>query len=116
MLQVATGLTFGLGLALFAQTTYLPLSLSVILVVGAASTRRSARSTTHSFRAIVDDEFRGRVMSIHQLGWGSSAIGGLADGPPLPQAISAPFALSISGVAIAARSDLAYRGSNEGKE
>ena len=99
LLQVATGLTFGLGLALFAQTTYLPLSLSVILVVGAASTAFGTINNT-LLQSIVDDEFRGRVMSIHQLGWGSSAIGGLLMGS-LAQAVNAPFALSLSGVAIA---------------
>ena len=30
--------------------------------------------------SIVNDEFRGRVMSIHQRGWGSSSIGGLLIG------------------------------------
>ena len=39
-------------------------------------------------------------MSIHQLGWGSSAIGGLLMGS-LAQAVSAPFALGVSGVAVA---------------
>ena len=99
LLQVASGLMFGLGLLLFAQITYLPASLSFILVVGAASTAFGTINNT-LLQSIVDDEFRGRVMSIHQLGWGSSAIGGLLMGS-LAQAVSAPFALSVSGVAIA---------------
>ncbi len=99
VLQVATGLTFGIGLLLFAQITYLPASLSFILIVGAASTVFGTVNNT-LLQSIVDDEFRGRVMSIHQLGWGSSAIGGLLMGS-LAQAVSAPFALSVSGVAVA---------------
>ena len=99
LLQVASGLMFGLGLLLFAQITYLPASLSFILVVGAASTAFGTINNT-LLQSIVVDEFRGRVMSIHQLGWGSSAIGGLLMGS-LAQAVSAPFALSLSGVAIA---------------
>ena len=99
LLQVVTGLTYGAGLLLFAQITYLPASLSFILVVGAASTAFGTINNT-LLQSIVDDEFRGRVMSIHQLGWGSSAIGGLLMGS-LAQAVSAPFALSVSGVAIA---------------
>ena len=99
LLQVATGLTYGVGLLLFSQITYLPASLSFILVVGAASTAFGTINNT-LLQSIVDDEFRGRVMSIHQLGWGSSAIGGLLMGS-LAQAISAPFALSVSGVAVA---------------
>ena len=99
LLQVATGLTFGLGLLLFSQITYLPVSLLAILVVGAASTAFGTVNNT-LLQSIVDDEFRGRVMSIHQLGWGSSAIGGLLMGS-LAQAVSAPFALGVSGVAVA---------------
>ena len=112
-LQVATGLTFGLGLLLFAQTAYLPVSLVVILIVGAASTAFGTINNT-LLQSIVDDEFRGRVMSIHQLGWGSSAIGGLLMGS-LAQAAGAPFALSLSGAAVAlgatALTVLAMRGS-----
>ncbi len=99
LLQIATGLTFGVGLFLFAQITYLPASLSAILVVGAASTAFGTINNT-LLQSIVDDEFRGRVMSIHQLGWGSSAVGGLLMGS-LAQAVNAPFSLSVSGVAVA---------------
>ena len=98
-LQVATGLSFGLGLVLFAQTTYLPFALPVILVVGAASTAFGTINNT-LLQSIVDNEFRGRVMSIHQLGWGSSAIGGLLMGS-LAETVTAPFALSVSGAAVA---------------
>ena len=98
-LQVATGLSFGLGLVLFAQTAYLPFALPVIFVVGAASTAFGTINNT-LLQSIVDNEFRGRVMSIHQLGWGSSAIGGLLMGS-LAETVSAPFALSVSGAAVA---------------
>ena len=99
ILQVGTGLAYGLGLVLFSQIAYLPVSLLMILVVGAASTAFGTVNNT-LLQSIVDDEFRGRVMSIHQLGWGSSAIGGLLMGT-LAQAFNAPFALSVSGVAVA---------------
>lgn len=99
LLQVATGLAFGLGLVLFAHVTYLPASLSVVLVVGAASTAFGTINNT-LLQSVVVDEFRGRVMSIHQLGWGSSAVGGLLLGS-LAQAAGASFALSVSGAAVA---------------
>ena len=51
-------------------------------------------------QSIVDDEFRGRVMSIHQLGWGASAIGGLLMGF-LAQTVDVPFALTVSGLVTA---------------
>lgn len=98
-LQIMTGLGFGLGLVLFSQITYLPASMGVILIVGAASTAFGTINNT-LLQSIVADEFRGRVMSIHQLGWGSSAIGGLLMGS-IAQAVSAPFALSASGVIMA---------------
>ena len=69
LLQVASGLMFGLGLLLFAQITYLPASLSFILVVGAASTAFGTINNT-LLQSIVDDEFRGRVMSHPSAGLG----------------------------------------------
>ena len=113
LLQVVTGLTYGVGLLLFSQITYLPASLSFILIVGAASTAFGTINNT-LLQSIVDDEFRGRVMSIHQLGWGSSAIGGLLMGT-LAQAISAPFALGVSGVAVALGATSLTGAGDEGK-
>ena len=43
------------------------------------------------------EEFRGRVMSVHQLAWGSTALGGAIMGV-LAQTISAPFAVTLGGV------------------
>jgi MFS family permease len=100
LLQLATGVGFGLGLALFSQITWLPASIAVIWLVGACSVAFSSINNA-LIQGIVADEVRGRVMSIHQLGWGASAIGGLVMGT-LAQAVSAPFALMLAGTVMAA--------------
>ena len=99
-LQLATGVGFGLGLALFSQMTWFPLAVVVILVVGGCSSAFGLINNT-LIQSIVSDEYRGRVMSIHQLGWGASAIGGLLMGS-LAESISAQFALSLGGIVTAA--------------
>jgi len=111
-LQLFAGVGFGLGLALFSRMTSLPASIAVLVIVAGCSTAFGAINNT-ILQSIVSDEFRGRVMSIHQLGWGMSAIGGLLMGV-LAQSVNAPFALTLSGlvtaVATGGFSLLAWRG------
>ena len=47
-------------------------------------------------QTLVDEEFRGRVLSINQLTWGASALGGLLMGY-LAQRFDAPFAMTLGG-------------------
>jgi len=47
-------------------------------------------------QTLVDEEFRGRVMSINQLTWGASALGGLLMGY-LAQRFDAPAAMTVGG-------------------
>jgi MFS family permease len=98
-LQMLTALGFGIGLAVFSRVTWLPASMSVLVFVAACA---SAFGTVNNtlLQSIVDDEVRGRVMSIHQMGWGASAIGGLLLGF-LAQTVDAPFALTFSGLVTA---------------
>jgi MFS family permease len=57
---------------------------------------------TTVIQTLVDEEFRGRVMSINQFSWGASALGGLLMGY-LAQEFDAPTAMTVGGsVAIAA--------------
>ena len=99
-LQLATGIGFGLGLAVFSRITWLPASVAALVFVAGCS---SAFGTVNNtlLQSIVADEYRGRVMSIHQMGWGFSAAGGLILGA-LAQAAGAPFALTLSGLVTAA--------------
>ena len=98
-LQLVSGVGFGLGLALFSRITWFPASVGVIGMVGAASAAFGIVNST-LIQSLVADEFRGRVMSIHQLGWGASAIGGLLMGF-LAHSVNAPFALTLSGLVTA---------------
>ena len=115
-LQLLAGVGFGLGLALFSRMTWLPASVAVLVVVGGCGSAFGTINNT-VLQSVVDDEFRGRVMSIHQLSWGASAIGGFLMGL-LAQLLDPPFALTLSGLvtaaATAAFSFLAYRGQAAG--
>jgi hypothetical protein len=48
-------------------------------------------------QGVVDVVFRGRVMSLHQLTWGVTAVGGLVMGA-LAQITDAPLALMVAGL------------------
>ncbi len=98
-LQLVTGVGFGLALAAFSRATWLPAAIGFVGVAGACS---SAFGTTNNtlVQSMVADRYRGRVMSIHQLGWGASALGGLLMGF-LADAVDAPFALTLGGGVIA---------------
>ena len=98
-LQLLTGVGFGLTLAVFSQISWLPASVVAMAVVGGSSSAFGTINNT-LLQSIVADEFRGRVMSIHQMGWGASAVGGLLMGF-LAQSVSAPFALTLSGLVTA---------------
>jgi MFS family permease len=98
-LQLVTGVGFGLGLAVFSRISWLPASVAVIALVGGASAAFAMINNT-LLQSIVDDEFRGRVMSIHQLGGAVSAVGGFLMGL-LAEVAGAPFALGLSGLVTA---------------
>ena len=98
-LQVFAAFGFGIGLAVFSRMTWLPASVSVLVFVAACGSVFGTVNNT-LLQSIVDDEYRGRVMSIHQMGWGASAIGGLLMGF-LAQTVDAPFALTVSGLVTA---------------
>ena len=98
-LQLFAGVGFGLGLAAFAQTTWLPASVGMLVVVSGCSAAFAAVNNT-LLQSVVDDDYRGRVMSIHQLGWGASAVGGLLMGA-IAQSAGAPFALTLAGIVTA---------------
>lgn len=95
-IQFIAGLGLGLGLAIFSQIGWLPLALVTIAVVGASGVTFMTINNT-IVQNLVDEGYRGRVMSLHQLTWGSTSIGGFLLGS-LAQIINAPFALLIGGL------------------
>jgi MFS family permease len=79
----------------FALVGWLPVLIGAAVVVGAFALASATINNT-ILQSIVADEYRGRVSSIHQLGWGASALGGLLLGF-LAESLGAPFALALSG-------------------
>jgi len=88
---------FGISLICFSFSHYLPLSLVMMFITGFALIRQTTSSNT-VVQMIVDDDKRGRVMSLFAMAFigmspfGSLLIGSIAD------KIGAPNALIISGV------------------
>jgi MFS family permease len=93
--QAVTGVGLGVSLVAFALAGWLPVAIIAIGAVGAFTMAFGTINNT-LLQSIVADDFRGRVSSIHQLGWGASAFGGLMLGF-LAQSVSVPFALAVSG-------------------
>ena len=97
--QISTGIGFGLCLAVFSQISWFPGSIAAIGLIGGLSVVFGTINNT-LVQSLVSDKFRGRVMSIHQLSWGSSAIGGLMMGT-MTEGIGATTTLLICGITTA---------------
>ena len=97
-LQLISGLILGISLIVFTVVEPLILAFIFVLMIGMSRTIFHIINDT-ILQTIVDDKFRGRVMSIHMLGWGSSAIGGLLVGF-VAQLYSPDNALVFAGISI----------------
>jgi MFS family permease len=90
-------ITFGAGLAAFSESRWLPLSLTLMFVVGYGMMQQMAASNT-ILQTIVDEDKRGRVMSYYTISFvGMAPFGSLLAGT-VAQKIGAPVTLLISGV------------------
>ena len=98
-IQLVAGVGLGLGLAAFSRITWFPAAVGVMGLVGGFSVMFLTINNT-LVQSLVAEEFRGRVMSLHQLAWGATAVGGLLMGF-LAQAVDAPFALMLGGLVTA---------------
>lgn len=100
LLVLGIGLAFGLVLVAFARSTWLPLSLILIFIAGAAN-RGYLTLVNSSLVSLVPEELRGRVMSLYMISpttlhhLGSLFLGALAS------AIGSVMALSLSGLTLA---------------
>jgi MFS family permease len=95
-IMTGTGIGFGVALVLFAQAEVLWLSVAMMGLIGATSVVFLTANQT-LIQSLAAEEFRGRVMSVHQLAWGSTAIGGVIMGF-VAQTVDAPFAVTLGGV------------------
>ena len=89
------GIGLGAAQIAFAQISALDLAVVIAGVIGGFKVLMGTMNTT-VVQTLVDEEFRGRVLSINQLTWGASALGGLLMGY-LAQRFDAPFAMTLGG-------------------
>tara|TARA_B100000405_G_scaffold292344_1_gene243737 strand:+ start:1959 stop:3077 length:1119 start_codon:yes stop_codon:yes gene_type:complete len=94
LIQVTSGVGLSLSLVIFALNSNFVVAVLSISIVGAFGVVFSTINNTF-LQNMIADEYRGRVSSIHQLGWGSSALGGLFLGF-LAQTFGPQFGLSLS--------------------
>lgn len=98
----------GVGLIAFAISRYLPLSLFTMLFVGLGTILQIAASNTF-LQTIVEDDKRGRLMSLYTMSFlGMIPVGNLLGGA-LANRIGAPNTLIIDGIACIVGSVLFYR-------
>lgn len=98
----------GVGLIAFAISRYLPLSLFTMLFVGLGTILQIAASNTF-LQTIVEDDKRGRLMSLYTMSFlGMIPVGNLLGGA-LANHIGAPNTLIIDGLACIVGSVLFYR-------
>jgi MFS family permease len=90
--------TFGVGLVLFSFSHNFLLSMTLMLIVGIGFTLQMASSNTH-LQTIVDDDKRGRVMSLYAMAFMGTAPFGSIFAGTLAGIIGASYTLLIGGVA-----------------
>ena len=96
---VLSGVGFGLGLLVLSQADRLVAAALTVGFLGACFVVFQTMSTT-LMQTLASDEFRGRVMSVHQLTWGASALGGLLMGV-LAVNLGIQEALGLGGTVVA---------------
>ena len=79
LLLLVSCLVMAVALVGFAQSTSWPLSLGVIVFVGIGQTGRMTLGNT-LIQYYVDDEYRGRVMSVYMMEFGLTSFGTFAAG------------------------------------
>lgn len=95
VIALAAGL-FGAGLVVFSMSHFLWLSLFLVLIVGFGMMVQMASSNT-VLQTIVEDDKRGRVMSLYAMAFmGMAPLGSLLAGS-LASKIGAPYTLLIGG-------------------
>lgn len=92
---IIAGVGLGATQLTFARIDILNFAMLVAGFMGGFRVVLGIMNTT-VIQTLVDEEFRGRVMSINQLTWGASAIGGLLMGY-LAQRFDAPTAMTLGG-------------------
>jgi len=93
-------IAFGLGLIAFAFSRSIPLSLVILLFIGAGFMIQLASANT-IIQTVVDEMFRGRVMAFYAMAFlGTAPIGSILAGI-IAEHIGTPFTIAIGGLACA---------------
>src|SRR5271170_4657279 len=99
----ATSMVCAIGLVIFSQSRFFPLSAAVIFLVGLAATVQMAATNT-IVQSRVPDELRGRVMAVYAtMFMGVQPIGSLIAGG-IAKHLGAPYTLTIFGLFVFAAS------------
>ncbi len=97
---VVAGFGSGLGLLVLSRLAWFPGAAVSIGLIGAFQVVFNIMGIT-VIQILTADEFRGRVMSIHQFTWGATALGGLLMGG-MGETVGVPAALGLGGLVVAA--------------
>ena len=92
---IVAGVGLGAAQLTFARIDILGFAVLVAGIIGGFKVVLGTMNTT-VVQTLVDEEFRGRVLSINQFTWGASALGGLLMGY-LAQRFDAPTAMTVGG-------------------
>ncbi|MEC9309603.1 MAG: MFS transporter [Chloroflexota bacterium] len=90
---------FGIALALLGFVSVIALAMILLAALGGLRVIFGTMNTT-MMQTLSEDEYRGRVMSLHQLTWGSTALGSLMMGA-LGEGIGTPTTFLICGAIVA---------------
>ena len=93
------GLGYGVGLLILSQVTGFTSAVVTVGAIGAFHVAFQIMSTT-MLQSLADDEYRGRVMSVHMITWGSTAFGAYMMGE-IGEQQGVAVALGVSGSVIA---------------
>jgi MFS family permease len=92
---IIAGVGVGATQLVFARMEILGVAIFIAGIMGGFRVVLGTMNTT-VVQTLVDEEYRGRIMSINQLTWGASALGGLLMGY-LAQRFDAPAAMTVGG-------------------
>lgn len=95
---IVSGISVGLGLMVLSQVNWV---LGAILIIGTTSAFSTVFQTMGStlVQTLSSEEFRGRVMSVHQFTWGAGALGGIIMGT-VGEHFGVQSAITIGGITI----------------
>jgi MFS family permease len=98
LLIIGGACLFGLLLIAFSLSTWLTLSLAILVVIGVVRSLYMTSSMT-VLQIRLQDRFRGRVIAVYGLQWSLMPLGGLQAGL-IAETLGAPAAVAIGGAAV----------------